>query len=140
MGPGGDGPSTPGKENLGSPRTPKIRLKRTKTLDPLKENHKETWVSETIISPVKAPAVAAGGPPRLMDEYEYPDVSPVKEVLNSPWRGAGGGSPALAASGGVIKGATFSPLSSASIHKLHTSPLLHPAQVITAKVFVLFLP
>ena len=132
---------TPGKENApqssDTPRTPKLLLKRTKTLvgGALSEKN-DTWVAETVISPVKAmrspvkfmrsPCKSSNLYSKENDEYEFPDVSPVKDTNYSPWRG----SPASLRTGepgsprADMKAKTFSPLTSTSMYKLQTSPLI----------------
>ena len=121
---GGSNPTdcgTPGKENNlgGTPKTPKLRIKRTKTLGDALNETNETWVSNLVVSPVKSVRLQN----QDRDEYAFSGESPVKEVAYSPWRG----SPAALRGSPKKAAASFSPLSSSSIHKLHTSPLVNQA-------------
>ena len=129
------------------PKAPKLRRKQTKTLGggALSEKN-DTWVAETVISPVKAvrspvkfmrsPRKSSNLFSKENDEYDYPEISPIKDPAYSPWRGspaslrtAGPGSPKA----GKIA-MTFSPLSSTSMYKLQTSPLIQ----LPAKKVILF--
>lgn len=98
--------TSPNKENQlkaihNVKKTPRIRIKRVHSNDPLKQQDSNNWTLETLESPVK----------RMTSPQSF-DFSEDEEPSSAVKYGSPG-----------LKG-SFSPLTSSSIHKLTTSPLV----------------